>query len=147
MKQHLSALSVLALSMMGVLAPSMKADEWDKKTYITIDRSIEVERAVLPAGSYVLKLVDLPSDRHLVRIMNAEETRVIATVSTVPILRLVAADDSEFRFRSFETGRPPALRAWFYPGDPVGFEFKLSDRTPVESAKREGTAATNVSSH
>jgi hypothetical protein len=147
MKHNFSALSVLALSMMGALAPNMKADEWDKKTYITIDRSIEVERAVLPAGSYVLKLVDLPSDRHLVRIMNAEETRVIATVSTVPIFRLVPANDSEFQFRSFEAGRPPALRAWFYPGDPVGFEFKVNNQPPVESAKRQSTTGPNVSSH
>src|SRR5260370_869229 len=91
------------------------------KTNITINKPIEVEGTVLPAGSYVLKLVDLQSERHLVRILNAEENRVIATVFTTPIYKFTPADKSEFNFYEPENGRPPALHAWFYPGDSAGF--------------------------
>ena len=77
------------------------------KTNITIDKPIEVEGTVLPAGSYVLKLVDLQSERHLVRILNAEENRVIATVFTTPIYKFTPADKSEFNFYERKTGDRP----------------------------------------
>jgi len=34
-------------------ATRASADEWNKKTYITVNRSIEVPGAVLPPGKYV----------------------------------------------------------------------------------------------
>jgi hypothetical protein len=140
MKHYLSALSALALGATGVLAPNVKASEWDKKTNITINRPIEVEGTVLPAGSYVLKLVDSSSERFLVRILNAEENRVFATVFTIPIYKVRPADNSEFKFYEPENGQPPALHTWFYPGESVGFEFKASRGNAVESA--QGTSAT-----
>jgi hypothetical protein len=42
----------------GVFATSAKADEWDKKTTITINQAIQIQDAVLQPGSYVLKLVN-----------------------------------------------------------------------------------------
>jgi hypothetical protein len=107
-----------------MLTPNLKASEKDKKTNLTINQSIEVEGTVLPAGSYVLKLVDLPSEHYLVRILNADENRVITTVFTTPVYRFEPADNSEFRFYGAESGRPPALHTWFYPGDSIGFEFR-----------------------
>jgi hypothetical protein len=35
---YLPIMSILALSVMGIFAPIVKADEWDKKTNITIAR-------------------------------------------------------------------------------------------------------------
>jgi hypothetical protein len=29
-------------------------------------------------------------------------------------------------FYDAENGQPPALHTWFYPGNPIGFEFKAS---------------------
>jgi hypothetical protein len=147
MKHYFSTLPILALSVVGVFAPNMKADEWNKKTNITINQAIEVEGTDLPAGSYVLKLVDLPSDRHLVQILNAEENRVVATVFTIPIYRFTPPDNSEFKFYESETGRPPALHTWFYPGDSTGFEFKAGHGAPaVEAAQVASATASNGSS-
>jgi hypothetical protein len=140
MKHYFSALAVLALGVMGDLAPNARASEWDKKTNITINKSIEVEGTVLPAGSYVLKLVDLLSERHLVRILNAEENRVIASVFTIPIYKFRPADNSEFSFYESGDGQPPALHTWFYPGESVGFEFKASRGNAVGPA--QGASAT-----
>ena len=131
MKQYFPTLSILALSVVGVFAPNLQADEWDKKTNITINQPIEVEGTVLPAGSYVLKLANLTSERHLVLILNAEENHVIATVFAIPAERLVPPDKSEFRFYEPENGEPPALHTWFYPGDSTGFEFKAGHRAPA----------------
>jgi len=147
MKHYFSALSVLAFGVIGVLAPNVKASEWDKKTNITINKPIEVEGTALPAGSYVLKLVDSPSEQHLVRILNAEENRVIATVFTIPIYKSTPADNSEFKFYESENGQPPALHTWFYPGESVGFEFRASRGNAVESAQGASSTASSAATN
>ena len=147
MRNTLLTVPVLALSVMGMFAPTVKADERDKKTDITINQAIEVEGTVLPAGSYVLKLVD-SSDRHLVSIWNEDENRLIATVFTSPIYRVQPPDNSEFKFYESSVGQPPALHAWFYPGDQTGFEFrKAHGPATVEAAQRQSTTASNASSN
>jgi hypothetical protein len=148
MKHYFSMLPILALSVAGVFAPNMKADEWNKKTNITINHPIEVEGTVLPAGSYVFKLVDLPSDRYLVRILNAEENHVVATVFTTPAYRRSPPDNSEFAFYESEVGQTPALHTWFYPGDSTGFEFTAHHRAPaVEASHGASTTVSNASSN
>lgn len=147
MKKYLSTASILGLSVMGLLAPTVRADEWNKQTNITINQPIEVEGTVIPAGSYVLKLVDLPSERHIVRIVN-EENGVVATVFTTSIYRFQPADNSEFKFYESEAGRPPALHAWFYPGDSTGFEFReVHGASTVAAAHGLGTTTPNASSN
>ena len=147
MRNYLPTVSVLALSVMGLFAPTVKADERNKRTNITIDQAIEVEGTVLPAGSYVLELVN-SSDRHLVSIWNEDEKHLIATVFTSPIYRLQPPDNSEFTFFESTLGQPPALHAWFYPGDLTGFEFrKVPGLARVEAAHRQSTRASNASSN
>jgi hypothetical protein len=122
MTQYLRTVAALAVSLMGsALVPALQADEWDKKTNITIDHSIDVQGTVLPAGSYVMKLLN--PDRRTVQIYNANENHLITTVLVNPAFRLDAGD-SEFKFYGVTEGQPPALRTWFYPGDNFGVEFR-----------------------
>ena len=120
--QLLTALAVLMIG--GIVTTAAKADEWNKKTTITINQAIQIQDAVLQPGSYVLKLVNLPSERHMVQVLNQVENRVITTVFTVPVQKQEPAQDSEFEFYASETAEAPALHIWFYPGDATGFEFR-----------------------
>jgi hypothetical protein len=124
----------------GALVPALKADEWDKKTNIKIDQSIDVQGTVLPPGSYVMKLLSSPEDRHTVQIFDADENHLIATVLTIPAYRLAGTDDSEFKFYEVAEGRPPALRTWFYPGDNFGFEFRFGRRDMAAQSARHTNA-------
>jgi hypothetical protein len=147
MKHYFSTLSFLALSAVGIFAPNVKADEWNKKTDITINQAIEIEGTVLPAGSYVLKLAGV-TDRHVVQIFNAEENHLIATVFAISAERFVPPDSSEFKFYESESGQPPALHTWFYPGDQIGFEFREIHRAPAAAeARSANTATSSVSSN
>jgi len=120
------------MTLMGsALVPTLYADDWDKKTNITIDQSIDVQGTVLPPGSYVIKVGPSP-DRHTVQIFDADESHLIVAVLAIPAYRLADMVDSQFKFDEAAEGQPPALRAWFYPGDNLGFEFR---------AIREGVAA------
>ncbi len=110
MKNHLRMTAALALSFMGsALVPTLKADDWDRKTRITIDQSIDVQGTVLPPGSYVMKLLGSP-DQRTVEIFNAAENHLITTVLASPAYRLDPTGNSEFKFYDGAEGQPRALR-------------------------------------
>lgn len=118
-----STVAVLALVTAGI-AFRARADVWNKKTVLTISEPIQISDAYLEPGTYVLKLVDSQSDRHIVRIMNADETRVIDTQLAIPNYRLEPTGNTRFQFWETPPGSAKALRAWFYPGDNFGQEFR-----------------------
>jgi hypothetical protein len=70
-------------------------------------------------------LTDL-TDQTLVSIFNADETRLITTVQGIPDYREQPADKTVFQLEGQSSGQPEALKAWFYPGDNSGVEFKYS---------------------
>lgn len=107
----------------------------DKKTNLTVHESIEVPGAVLLPGDYVVKLVDSDSTNHIVQFTNADETEVISTVIAIPNQRLEVTGETKFRFWETPAGDPPALRAWFYPGDLFGQEFAYPETRAGEIAR------------
>ena len=122
MNRLLFAVASIGLTGAG-LTPLARADAWDKKTVMTVNETIQVPHRVLSAGTYVVKLLDSPSDRHIVQIFNADETEVLTTILAIPNYRLKPTEKSVFTFWEMPPGEPPALRAWFYPGDNFGQEF------------------------
>jgi len=104
-------------------ADRAKADEWNKKTYITISQSIEVPGAILPPGRYVFKLLDSQSNRHIVQVLNDRENHVYCTNLAIPKERMEPADKTILSFYEVPGGGPEPVRAWFYPGDLIGQEF------------------------
>jgi len=134
--------TVSCLALMGlVFSPSAKADEWNRKTVITFSGPVEIPGVhlkgwgVLPAGTYVFKILDSLSDRHIVQIFNSDETTVYATILAIPNYRLQATDKTVMTFRERSAGQPEALRAWFYPGRNWGEEFVYGKAKAIELAK------------
>ncbi len=131
----LAMLSTAILSF-GLMAVRATADEWDKKTTVTFSAPVEVPGKVLPAGTYVFKLLDSPSDRHIVQIYDADEKKLYATILAVPDYRLKPTDKPVLRFEERPSGQPEALEAFFYPGDNFGQQFVYPHKRAVELAKR-----------
>ena len=102
--------------------PKVQADESDKKTIVTINEPIQVPGKVLPAGTYVFKLLD-SNDRTLVAIYNADEMHLITTVHGISDYRDETPDETILQLEERPSGQPEALKAWFYPGDNSGVEF------------------------
>ena len=49
------AIAIASVGLLGiVVAPSGRADDWNKKTTMTTDEAIQVPNMVLPAGSTIL---------------------------------------------------------------------------------------------
>jgi len=134
--------SVFCLALTGaVFSPAAKADDWNRKTVITFSAPVEIPGVhlagwgVLPAGTYVFKILDSLSDRHIVQIFNSDETTVYATILAIPNYRLQATDKTVMTFRERSAGQPEALRAWFYPGRNWGEEFVYGKAKAIELAK------------
>ncbi len=86
-----AVLAGLALSM-GVFAFRAKADVWDKKTILTIDQPIQVEDTYLEPGTYVFKLLNSDSNRHIVQIYNQDQDHMIKMIMAIPNFTLVFSD-------------------------------------------------------
>ena len=128
-----SALMALAF------AAGAKAGEWDKSTEITFTEPVEVPgngAQVLPAGTYVFKLLNSPSDRNIVQILNERQDHVFSTVLAIPNHRLQATDKTVVTFWETASDQPEALRAWFYPGNLAGQEFVYPKARAIELARR-----------
>jgi hypothetical protein len=122
------------------VAPKAAADEWDKKTIITTNETIEVPGATLPPGTYVFKLLDTTdANRHTVIIQNERENHTYATILAIPNYRIRPTGSSRFMFWETPAGQPKALRAWFYPGDNFGQEFAYKKQRASEIAQTTTT--------
>ena len=117
---------MVSLALLGVFfVPKARADEWNKKTLVTVDQPIQVPGKVLPAGSYIF-MQPLFDDPTLVSIFNADGTRLITTVQGIPDYRIGGADKTALQFEERPSGQPEVLKSWFYPGYNSGVEFVYS---------------------
>jgi hypothetical protein len=129
----------------AILAPNAQADAWNRKTVVTFSGPVQIPGvhlegwSVLPAGTYVFKIMDSQSDRHIVQIFNQEETTVYATILAIPNYRLKPTDKTVITFRERPAGQPEAIRAWFYPGRNWGEEFVYPKAQAMELAKSTNT--------
>src|SRR5271166_1173024 len=138
-------LAIACVGFLGAaLAPTARADEWDKRTLLTVNEPIQVPGQALQPGKYVMKLLDSPSNRHIVQIFNADETHLITTILAIPNYRLEPTGKTQFQFWETPPGQPKALRAWFYPGDNFGQEFAYpkSEAMQIASATHENVPTT-----
>ncbi len=105
------------------LAPLCQADTRDKKTTISITDPIEVPGKVLVPGTYVFKLLDSSSNRHIVQILNQNESQTYALTFTAAAHRVFPTDKTVLTFYEGKGDSPRAVRTWFYPGEVDGQEF------------------------
>jgi hypothetical protein len=137
MKTKITAGAIALIAVMGIVS----ADPWNKKTTLDVKETILIPGKELPPGKYVMKLVDSQANRHIVQIMNEREDKVEATILAIPNYRMQPTGKTELRYWESQAGTPPALRAWFFPGDNFGQEFAY----PKDVADRLSAAnKTNV---
>jgi hypothetical protein len=125
---------------------TVRADEWDKATKVTFGEPVQVPGQILPAGTYYFKLHDSASDRHIVQIFNEDHTHLITTVMAIPNYRLQPADKTILAYAERPADQPPALQAWFYPGDNFGQEFVYPKSEAEQLSKLNNTKVPSTDS-
>jgi hypothetical protein len=135
------ALAAFAGLLSVALAPTVQADNWNKKTVLTVNERIQLPSCctpdhivILEPGEYVMLLVDSMADRHIVRVFDKDQQHVITTILAIPNYRLQATGGTTLQYWEVPVGQPRALRAWFYPGDNFGQEFAYSKPKAIEIA-------------
>lgn len=141
LSKHASRAAVCALSLIVlctvVVSTASAQTTWDRKTTVTFAAPVEIPGVgtpVLPAGTYVFKLLDSSSGRHIVQIFNEAGSHMYATVLAIPNSRLKATDKTVITFAERPAGDPQAIKAWFYPGDTSGQEFVYSKTKAIALA-------------
>jgi hypothetical protein len=87
MKNYLKTLAFVAVVSMAGMSIAV-ADQWDKKTIITTDEVMQLPNMMLQPGTYVIKLADSSSNRHIVQFFDKDEKHLVTTVLAIPNQRL-----------------------------------------------------------
>ena len=137
MKSVRTIVAIFAVSMlMAMFASGAGADtKFNKRTVVTFTQPVEIPGQVLPSGTYTIELFESLGNRHIVRIFNADRTKLIATVLAIPNRRLTPTGDNVMKFSERPGNAPDALKAWFYPGETGGQEFVYPKARAVELAQ------------
>ena len=143
--------TALAIMLASFVAGSVHGDTWNKKTNVTFSGPFQIPAAhqsekvmTLPAGTYVFRLLDSSSARHIVQVTNPRGNKVYSTILAIPDYRVNASSKTTMYFSERRAGAPAPLKSWFYPGDNFGHRFVYPKAQAIQVA-----AATNqpVPSH
>ena len=138
---------VLALALSFAGAAALAQEPANQITYFTFSAPFELPGGkVLPAGKYVFKIADSPSNRHIVQVMSEDQKTMHATLLAIAAQRIEPADEPEVRFMETVANRPPAVRTWWYPGRSIGHEFIYPREQAQRLALRQREPVLTVSS-
>jgi hypothetical protein len=130
-KLFLACALAFAVSLAGTSA--LAQEPTNQITYFTFSAPFELPGGkVLPAGKYTFKILDSPSNRHVVQIMSEDQKTMHATILAIPAQRQDPPSEPEVRFMETAANMPPAVRTWWYPGRTIGHEFIY----PKDQARR-----------
>jgi hypothetical protein len=119
----------------ALVAGTAQADERDRLTYLTFSGPVQLPGVTLSAGTYTFRLADPEGDRHVIQVLNRQNGKLITTLMTIPNMALDAPKDAYAMFEERPAGSPPAMKAWFYPGNSIGEEFIYPKKQAVAIAK------------
>lgn len=118
----------------------------NQRTFFTFSQAVELPGGdTLPAGKYLFKIVDSPSNRHVIQILSEDEKKVHATILAIPAERRDPSDEPEVRFMEAAANMPPAIRTWWYPGRTIGHEFIYPKDHALRLAARQRDAVLTAS--
>src|SRR5579864_5388739 len=125
--------------------PSMRADDNNKETRMTINGPLEVQDTLLTPGQYVFKLTQPDTAHSVVSIYNADGTRLEGIIMGWSAYRADAGDKNLFTISQPQGDQPAKLQTWFYPGDNSGVEFSVKklagESGRVVKSKQKGQTA------
>ena len=125
-----------AAALLVSLTPGVaRADEWDKKTFLTFSGPVQIPGATLPAGTYTFEIANPDTSRHVIRVSSKDGSKHYGLFLTIPAERLDPPEDNIIMFAERPAGLPQAIQVWFYPGDRLGEEFVYPRNQAMQIAK------------
>lgn len=143
-RTHAKVLLLAGVGFLGGMIPRANADEWNQKTVFTFSGPVEIPGQVLPAGTYVFKLMDSESDRDIVQVFSGDEKHLYGTFLAIPDYRVQPAGQTIITFEERAAGSPEAVKAWFYPGENFGHDFVYPKPKAIALAKANSTPVASM---
>src|SRR5687767_13978806 len=133
LRKMLFSFALAAFVSLSMGTPASAQEPTNQLTDFTFSAPFELPGGkVLPAGKYTFRIVDSPSNRHVVQILSEDGKEMLATILAIPAQRQDPPNEPVVRFMHAAANMPPAVKTWWYPGRTIGHEFIY----PKEQARR-----------
>jgi hypothetical protein len=119
---RLAMAAALIVAVFVVLVRPAAAEVRNRETVVTFDRDVEIPGKILHPGTYIFRLADSPSSRHIVLVLD-RQGRTVAVCLTAPVQRASAVGGTQMTFERRPGSGSAALAKWFYPWELEGEEF------------------------
>ena len=148
MRTSKGTLLLVCMTMLAaVVLPSAKASESDQKIIETFSQSVQIPGRILPAGTYVFKLLDTTGgDHNIVQVFSKDEKHLYTTILAISEERFRLTDNPEIRLEERPAGGPRAIQSWFYPGRETGMRFVYPKARALEVGKQTNQQVSSMSS-
>lgn len=110
----------------------------NERTFLTFSAPVELPGITLQPGTYLFRLADSQSNRHIIQVLSQDEKQIHATILAIPAERLEVTGENVVTFKETAEGRTPAVQYWYYPGDKIGHEFLYPKDQAMRIAQRTG---------
>ncbi len=139
MKRVKTIAAACAVAMTAVFT-SVAAQDFNtnERTFLTFSGAVELPGVTLQPGTYLFRLADSQSNRHIVQVLSQDEKQIHGTILAVPAERLEVTGENVVTFRETAEGGTPAVQYWYYPGDRIGHEFVYPREQATRIAQRTG---------
>jgi hypothetical protein len=117
------------------LATAAHADDFTKLSLLTFSGPVDVPGITLPAGTYRFELADPTTGRRVVKVADKDGKKTYGMFISMPNQRMTPSDKPVVMFKETVAGAPPAVQAWFYPGETFGYEFAYPHDQALRIAK------------
>ena len=113
--------SAACLMLLGTSAFTARAGQMDHETIITLSAPAEIPGQVLAPGTYVFQR--LGDDPNIMQIFTKDGHQPVATLHMMPEELPTVPSEAMVTLAEEQKGAPPAIEAWYYPGDSTAEEF------------------------
>ena len=130
--------SACVFTMLAFTSTTTHAQTIDNRTYFTFSGPVTLPGVTLPAGKYLFRNPDTLTGRRVVQVLSEDGRQAYAQLLTIPVQRFDAPKEPEIRFMETAEGTPAAIKAWWYPGNTIGWEFIYPKEQALRLAKGAG---------
>ena len=130
--------SACVFAVLAFTGTTTHAQTIDNRTYFTFSGPVTLPGVTLPAGKYLFRNPDTPTGRRVVQVLSDDGRRAYAQLLTIPVQRFDAPKEPEVRFMETAEGTAAAIKAWWYPGNTIGWEFIYPKEQALRLAKGAG---------
>jgi hypothetical protein len=138
--------SACVFAMLAFTSTAAHAQTIDNRTYFAFSGPVTLPGVTLPAGKYLFRNPETLTGRRVVQVLSEDGRQAYAQLLTIPVQRFDAPKEPEIRFMETAEGMPAAIKAWWYPGNTIGWEFIYPKEQALRLAKGAGAPVLTTTS-